>query len=162
MQLDNSKDTLNSCDIDTIKQNLEITDIEKYSDPKYFWFCHNGITIYSFNDEKLDRSGASIVLNPSKVSVINGAQTLTNFFRELENTKHKLSDSSSNLSENLKEFVNSINLDDILKDIFVKTIFISGSEDFVKPITYGLNKQVPVLNEHILADSETVYDINFI
>lgn len=162
MQLDNSKDTLNSCDIDTIKQNLEITDIEKYSDPKYFWFCHNGITIYSFNDEKLDRSGASIVLNPSKVSVINGAQTLTNFFRELENTKHKLSDSSSNLSENLKEFVNSINLDDILKDIFVKTIFISGSEDFVKPITYGLNKQVPVLNEHILADSETVYDINLI
>ena len=44
----------------------------------------------------------------------------------------------------------------------VKTIFIQGEEEFIKPITCGLNTQVPILEEHILADSEIVYKLNLL
>ena len=145
-----------------LRKNFNINEENiKFNRPEYFWFCHNGITIYSYNVKPLDRSGCYISLNPRYVSVINGAQTLTNFYLVLEETKREFVEL---LDEDFKIYVK--NIEDILssvhKDIYVKAIFISGDEKYVKTITYGLNKQVPILMEHILADSDNVRDINMI
>ena len=147
--------------IEEIKNDLVIHDsIIECNYPEYFWFCHNGITIFSYDDAEIDRSGNYISLNPDKVSVINGAQTLTNFYLELENVKRKVSKKLSKYGIE-KEKVITL-LDEAHEMTIVKTIFIHGKEEFVKPITYGLNKQVPVLGEHILADSEIVRELNLI
>lgn len=147
--------------IEEIKNDLVIHDsVIECNSPEYFWFCHNGITIFSYDDAKIDRSGNYISLNPDKVSVINGAQTLTNFYLELENVKREVSKKLFKYGINKKRVITL--LDEAHEMTIVKTIFIHGKEEFVKPITYGLNKQVPVLGEHILADSEIVRKLNSI
>ena len=54
--------------------------------PENFWFYHNGISIYSY-EKVLETSANQIMLSPDMVSVINGAQTLTNFFLEVESVE---------------------------------------------------------------------------
>ena len=142
-----------------IENELEIT-FSYMNCPKYFWFYHNGITIFSYDEKKIDRSGSCITLNPNHVSVINGAQTLTNFYLELENVKRKAPKILSRYGID-KTYIHNL-LEEAYDKTIVKTILISGKKEFVKPITYGLNSQVPVLNEHILADSIEVSKINLI
>lgn len=141
------KDCLNLTDDDLINQR-----------PENFWFYHNGITIFSYDEKAINFTGNHIELNPKMVSVINGAQTMTNFYMGLEKLKRSLKKDLEMLD------LNNINLDNILteanKKITVKTIFISGKEFFVRPITYGLNTQIPVLEEHILADSDDARKLN--
>lgn len=60
-------------ELDTLMSDLEIDEaIISYNLPKFFWFNHNGITVFSFDDLGIDRSGCYIKFNPQKVSVING------------------------------------------------------------------------------------------
>ena len=134
----------------------------KYNCPEMFWFCHNGITIFSYDEEDIIVLGNKIKLNPRKISVINGAQTLTNFFDCLDEIKRKV---SSDLKEVFgkcpftEEEIDKI-LNDSAKKIIVKTIIIKGSEQYVLPITYGLNTQIPVNNEDILSNSEEIKELN--
>lgn len=146
--------------IEKLNLILDMPDYEnmKYFHPEYFWFCHNGITIFSYDELDIDRSGNYISLNPDKVSVINGAQTLTNFYYEFERIKRTISQKFAGDDIDKKYVLEK--LDEAYDKTLVKTIIICGEREFVKPITYGLNKQVPILAEHILADSSTVNELN--
>lgn len=124
--------------------------------PENFWFYHNGISIYSY-EKVLNTPANQIILSPDMVSVINGAQTLTNFFLEVENIEMFLEDLLKNgpHAVTAHTIVNSI-----IKSIYVKTIIICGDDRFVRPITHGLNTQIPVLEESLLADSDLSDEIN--
>lgn len=134
--------------------------------PENFWFYHNGVTIFYYGGESIDFCGTSIILNPKKISVINGAQTITNFFEGIKEIEENIDNiCEENLSEDkllsdqFKQFF-KIYIEEILKEIKVKTIFIDGKEDFLKPITYGLNTQIPIAESDIIADSDEVNSIN--
>ena len=147
----------------SIKEEFNLNEeIIRFYSPKYFWFCHNGITIFSYDKKSIDRSGEFIKLNPKKVSVINGAQTLTNFYLELENAKKSIPEIFKAFEIDLNNFSEIDYLNEACNKTMVKTIFIQGEEEFIKPITCGLNTQVPILEEHILADSEIVYKLNLL
>lgn len=124
--------------------------------PENFWFYHNGISIYSY-EEMLETPANKIVLTPDMVSVINGAQTLTNFFLEVENVEMLLE--SVFKGEIQGSTVRTI-VDSIIRTIYVKTIIIFGDDKFVRPITHGLNTQIPILEEALLADSDLSDEIN--
>lgn len=143
-----------------IREILEINNEEilKNSVPEKFWFYHNGITIFSV-DEKIDRTGNFIRLNPMKVSVINGAQTLTNFFAEWDDLKHNLPMKLKEIVEISQNEIIDI-LNNVCKRISIKTICIEGTSDNVRAITNGLNTQIPIFKEDIIADQENVRDIN--
>lgn len=122
--------------------------------PENFWFYHNGISIYSY-EETLQTPADRIVLCPDKVSVINGAQTLTNFFLEVEAIEKRLEPLLMDTGIAVKTV-----MDPIIKTIYVKTAIIHGDNRFVRPITHGLNTQIPILEESLLADSELSESIN--
>lgn len=48
----------------------------------------------------------------------------------------------------------------ILKGIYVKTVLLSGNDAFIRPITHGLNTQIPILEETRLANSAKSDKIN--
>ena len=61
----------------------------------------------------------------------------------------------------IKAFINKVILIKIIDQvIFVKTIIIYGNDRLVRPITHGLNTQIPILEESLLADSELSDSIN--
>ena len=151
---------------------LEILDIDSHGDisleevlsgqsnamplPQNFWFYHNGISIYSY-ETTLQTPSDRIKLCPDKVSVINGAQTLTNFFLEAESIQRTLEKA---LGDEVGAPTPAELMDLIIKEIFVKTVIIYGVDRFVRPITHGLNTQIPILEESLLADSTTSDHIN--
>ncbi|MGL4697373.1 AIPR family protein [Enterococcus larvae] len=145
-------------------------EIDEYSSeyhvPENFWFYHNGITIFSYDNKSIDRTGKTLVINPRKVSVINGAQTLTQFFLGLEELSLDIDSISGNIEgidDSQRKHIGKRLIDSIdraAKEIFVKTIFIEGEEKQVKEITSGLNTQIPILDEDQLADSEKIKEIN--
>ena len=133
--------------------------------PGNFWFYHNGITLFYYGNEKIDFSGNHIKFNPRMVSVINGAQTLTNFFEGLKMLPGEFEDACSNLIEDearREKFNRHLQscIDDMAHKMMVKTVFIEGPEAYVQPITYGLNTQIPILETDIIADSSEVEKIN--
>lgn len=122
--------------------------------PENFWFYHNGISIFSF--DKVKSYSNQVIINPQKVSVINGAQTITNFYEMVEVIEHNiLPDIQKIIGEKQK-----IKMDVILREIYVKAIIVEGKKSLVAPITYGLNTQIPIQKETILADSSNVKAIN--
>lgn len=137
--------------------------------PETFWFYHNGITIYNFGEENINFSGRHIKFNPENVSVINGAQTITNYFEgvkelpaEFEEEVKEFKEELQEISQNTKELLDFFNmyLKNVSAKISVKTIFIDGEEKFVQPITYGLNTQIPIIEADRIANSEDVMKIN--
>lgn len=144
-------------DKDELQNSLDLLDPDiEVNGPDNFWFYHNGITIFSYDDVPIDRSGDLIKLNPKKISVINGAQTLTNFLNEVDNAKHGLHKKILELTPEEAEAI----LNEVLEVVKVKTILIEGDLKCVKPITHGLNTQIPIFKEDILATSETVQILN--
>ncbi len=133
-------------------KNVEY-DYESYL-PENFWFYHNGITIFSY-EEAIETPSNQIVLYPEKVSVINGAQTLTNFFLEVEAIEKALEVFCEKIKISEKKI-----LEEIIKIIYVKTIIVNGNDKFVRPITHGLNTQIPIFEESLLADSKLCEEIN--
>jgi hypothetical protein len=136
-------------------------DIIDVNSPEKFWFYHNGITIFSYDSEKVCRRNNRIKLNPNKISIINGAQTLTNFYNAVNEIKYepyyiKVFNNNPLLGINWLEE----SLDIICKEIKIKTIIIDGSDNFVKKISEGLNTQIPIEEQDILAISEEVSEIN--
>lgn len=150
---------------DYIKKLFEIEDGYMSRIPQNFWFYHNGITIFSYGDDKIDFSGKRIKLSPKNISVINGAQTLTNFFEGVKTLPEEFKSNCENLIEEdgkKKEFVEYLSkyIDQAMELMKVKTVFIEGKEEYVQPITYGLNTQIPIMETDIIADSDAVEKIN--
>ena len=142
--------------LEKVEEFLEVGDEEnQLHHPKNFWFYHNGITIFSLGEREVNRSEATIALIPSEVSVINGAQTMMNFFFEVEFTVRQL---QKILPGKHDEVINLV--DEALKETHVKTVIISGDEDFVHPITTGLNTQIPIMIEDIAAGTKDAEVIN--
>lgn len=150
-------------EIEILKKVFEIEDDFEVKKPDTFWFYHNGITIYG--DSAFDFSGNTISVDPQNISVINGAQTLTNFFESIKTLPEEFNNLCENIiddnlfKERLKTYMDEyvINSMEIIK---VKTIFIEGDEKYLQPITCGLNTQIPIQETDILAISETVDSIN--
>lgn len=134
----------------------------KVSSPEKFWFYHNGVTIYSYNDKKVERSNNKIKLNPNSISVINGAQTVTNFYNAIKELEYELVKSFSELKVDDKYNLEWINdkIFDVCNKIKIKTIIIDGSKEYVNGISVGLNTQIPINDKDIYANSECVNDIN--
>ena len=138
-----------------------IEEIIKRRKPELFWYSHNGITIYSkkgkLSASHLLKRNASIVeLNPLNITVINGAQTITNFLRASEETKALLMRINKSIDENMAtEMVNQV-----LERLFVKTIIINGSDEYVSEISLGLNTQIPVGNNENVVTMSEVNEIN--
>ena len=81
-----------------------IEEIIKRRKPELFWYSHNGITIYSKKDKLsqnnlLKRNASIVELNPLNITVINGAQTITNFLRTSEETKNLLMRTNKSIDE---------------------------------------------------------------
>ena len=140
--------------------------------PQKFWYYHNGITFFvEQNDDDKDlifeTMGSIITVNPKKVSVINGAQTLTNIFYGIQEVLGELNDLIDNLDEPLSssekgEIINlfSVLIKESLTDIYVKAIFIEANPELSDAITRGLNTQIPILEEDSLAASKEIMRIN--
>lgn len=120
-----------------------------------FWFHHNGITIFCFEYDDSNIKGNTITLNSKKVSVINGAQTLTNFFLAEEEIYKKIIEYFHGDEDTLHDIFAKC-----LKKIFVKTVIIGGKREYVKSITVGLNTQIPVEEIDILSNSDNIEKIN--
>lgn len=136
---------------------LDEVTLKNYT-PENFWFYHNGITIFSYDEEEIDRSGRYITLNPQNISVINGAQTLNNFYMNLKHSEKSLINDLKKFNISSKKI--QVILNECCRRTIVKTIIISGKSEYIHPITEGLNTQIPILNEHILANSDSVKELN--
>lgn len=119
-----------------------------------FWFSHNGITL--FIDENVEDSYSfsydTIRINTKSCSVINGAQTITNFFlvySELKNT-YEINDEKEKI----------IRLEELLSNLFVKLTIIVSDVKYSPFITKGLNTQIPITLEDFIAISKEVEEIN--
>lgn len=138
-----------------------IEEIIKRRKPELFWYSHNGITIYSKKDKLsqnnlLKRNASIVELNPLNITVINGAQTITNFLRTSEETKTLLMRTNKSINENIAtEIVN-----EVLERLIVKTIIINGTDEYVSDISLGLNTQIPVGNNENVVTMSEVNKIN--
>lgn len=140
---------------DSLWSYFDLTDsMQQKFNPDIFWYKHNGINIYMDNSALFDTSTHLVKINPKMVSVINGAQTLTNFFIAKEELIKEL---------NPNEFpINDLNekIDMVLDSIIVKTIFIKGENNLSKTITWGLNNQIPITRQDFIGTSATVDNLN--
>lgn len=151
---------INSC---ALKENkgemksyfsLSDSQIEQYR-PELFWYKHNGINIFIEEESDFEIETDYIKLNPEKVSVINGAQTLNNMFLAGEELLEDLERYNSEVSYDFKKIIN-----EIMGSIFVKTVFIKGDDSLSKTITWGLNNQIPIQKEDFIGASNVVQRLN--
>ncbi len=126
-----------------------------------FWYSHNGITIFSRKKAvgekyKIKRDGSFVTLDPLRISVINGAQTITNFNNASEDIKRLIVRADKTITQKKAEQI----VNKALSTLKVKTIIINGPADCVGNIALGLNTQIPVgENEQAIALSE-IKEIN--
>lgn len=134
----------------------EVLDNTKVSYQNYdaplFWFSHNGITLFVENSSpsNFTFNYDSITLRPKFCSVINGAQTITNFFFAYSELMYLYRDDKE-LQSKLME---------LTKNIFVKLTIIKGKSNYSPFITRGLNTQNPISDEDFIAISDEVKEIN--
>ena len=134
--------------------------IEKTYDANLFWYSHNGITLFVSseieNGYKFENDEISI--NPKAISVINGAQTITNMFDIYSEKKFELEKLKETNKEKYKEY--NQELDNLLKNINVKLTFIIANSSIADYVTKGLNTQIPINYEDFVANTEEVEIIN--
>lgn len=148
------------------------TEIIQENIPQKFWYYHNGITFFVENNDEagdviFETMGSVLTIDPKKVSVINGAQTLTNIFYGIQEVVDELDELLDNVDESLtseekketKELF-SLLINESLNDIYVKAIFIEANSELSDSITKGLNTQIPILEEDSLASSKDIMTIN--
>lgn len=123
--------------------------------PELFWYRHNGITIFISDNGLFEPETKFLEINPDTVSVINGAQTLTNLFLACEEVMNDIQSLGEITTEDAKNKINKV-----LKRLIVKTIFIKGNEEFSPDITRGLNTQIPIEQEDFIAISDEVKKLN--
>ncbi|MER2226327.1 MAG: hypothetical protein ABS916_04655 [Carnobacterium sp.] len=140
--------------------------------PRKFWYYHNGITFLIENGKDITSKdfeiiGSVINISPEKVSVINGAQTLTNIFYGIQEVLGELNGLIDNIDESISDKEKNATkllftglIEESLKEIYVKSIFIKADSTLSESITNGLNTQIPILEEDSLAASKDILEIN--
>ncbi len=126
-----------------------------------FWYSHNGITIYSKkqdNQSRIKRYASVVELQPNEVSVINGAQTISDFQVASEEIKQILLEIDKRIDKQTAQ--DAVNQS--LEKIMVKTTIIDGPSELVGQISLGLNTQIPVGDDEQVANSKDVTMINAI
>lgn len=136
---------------DGIETPNNVSEYQDY-DTSLFWFSHNGITIFVDNENKsnFEFKYDSISLNPKFASVINGAQTVTNFFLLYSELKYSYKDDEEKIAK----------LEKLTKNTFVKLTIINGKSKYSSFITRGLNTQNPISEMDFVANSAEVKNIN--
>lgn len=121
-------------------------------DPELFWFSHNGITVFVDNENprNINFQNDELVLNRNFCSVINGAQTITNFFLVYSELKYQYQSDEEKLKK----------LELLISKIKVKLTVIQGKNNYSNFITRGLNTQNPITDEDFIAISEKVMNLN--
>ena len=121
-------------------------------DPPLFWFSHNGITVFVDNENpsNFNFQNDEIELNRNFCSVINGAQTITNFFLVYSELKYQYQSDEEKLKK----------LESLISQIKVKLTVIQGKNKYSNFITRGLNTQNPITDEDFIAISEKVMNLN--
>ena len=121
-------------------------------DPKLFWFSHNGITVFVDNENprNFKFQNDEITMNRNFCSVINGAQTITNFFLVYSELKYQYQLDQEKLKK----------LESLISQIKVKLTVIEGKNKYSNFITRGLNTQNPITDEDFIAISEKVMNLN--
>lgn len=121
-------------------------------DPRLFWFSHNGITVFVDNENprNFKFQNDEITLNRNFCSVINGAQTITNFFLVYSELKYQYQSDEEKLKK----------LKSLISKIKVKLTVIQGKDNYSNFITRGLNTQNPITDEDFIAISEKVTNLN--
>lgn len=121
-------------------------------DPPLFWFSHNGITVFVDNENpsNFNFQNDEIELNRNFCSVINGAQTITNFFLVYSELKYQYQSDQEKLKK----------LESLISQIKVKLTVIQGKNKYSNFITRGLNTQNPITDEDFIAISEKVMNLN--
>ncbi|MFS9124512.1 hypothetical protein [Streptococcus salivarius] len=121
-------------------------------DPRLFWFSHNGITVFVDNENprNFKFQNDEITLNRNFCSVINGAQTITNFFLVYSELKYQYQSDEEKLKK----------LKSLISKIKVKLTVIQGKDNYSNFITRGLNTQNPITDEDFVAISEKVTNLN--
>ena len=121
-------------------------------DPKLFWFSHNGITVFVDNENprNFEFQNDKITLNRNFCSVINGAQTITNFFLVYSELKYQYQSDEEKLKK----------LNSLISKIKVKLTVIQGKNNYSNFITRGLNTQNPITGEDFIAISKEVMNLN--
>lgn len=150
-------------DLQLFEEDLDLTNATE------FCFKHNGVTIF-VDDNQLNVIDTIIRLQSEKVSVINGAQTMTNLYKLLYENRYCLKK-----MYNAKEFefiqkkYPTIGLFDkflgdvinkICREIYIKTVFIVGDICYVTGISDGLNTHLPISEMDLLATGDNTYKIN--
>jgi len=128
---------------------------QKQNKPELFWYKNNGISIFVDPKDGYKPEARSISIKPDKVSVINGAQTLTNMFLGVEELLKQMVNINDEKEEKYKELIN-----EVLAEIYVKVIFIEGDKEFSEAITEGLNNQIPIRPEDLAAIFPAVKNLN--
>ena len=127
----------------------------------YFWFRHNGVTIFIDSSKtELNRENNDIEFDAEYAYVLNGAQTLTNMFDQIQDLKNFFNGLNEEEKQKFKTIDIESNLEKICKEIKIKTVFIEGSNDVVDSFTEGLNAQLSVDEYDIIANSEDIKRIN--
>lgn len=121
-------------------------------DPKLFWFSHNGITVFVDNENprNFKFQNDEITMNRNFCSVINGAQTITNFFLVYSELKYQYQLDQEKLKK----------LESLISQIKVKLTVIQGKNKYSNFITRGLNTQNPITDEDFIAISKEVMNLN--
>lgn len=141
-------------------ESITNTEIDNFNKSDLFWYSHNGITLFISSD--VDNGyyfeNDEISINPKAISVINGAQTITNIFDIYSVKKFEL----DKLKEINEEKYNEYNkeLDNLLKNINVKLTLIIANSSIADYVTKGLNTQIPINYEDFVANTEEVEIIN--
>ena len=116
-----------------IKRSLKDIVITKKTNPEYFTFHHNGVTLHA---EKLtETDGKAIIIEPR---VLNGAQTITTFSRFIEQLPK---------TTPFADFEEQLNKIEVIGRIITKC-----ETEFVTQVTISNNKQNPVESWNLRAN----------
>ncbi len=116
-----------------IKKSLKEIIISKKTNPEYFTFHHNGVTLFA--EKLISENGVASIVEPR---VLNGAQTITTLSRFIEEI------------QKLPDYLDHIKA---LKKIeVIAKIITSGTQEFVTQVTISNNKQNPVESWNLRAN----------
>ncbi len=122
------------------------------SEPEEFWFLNNGITMIIKDDDFNIKKSNSITLTyakNNKISVINGAQTITTAAEVFYNKEYKI-----DKKETAKVMLRIIHITE--KNVESN----EGFKDLANKISLSLNRQKPIAPEDLAFTTDFVSNIN--
>lgn len=147
--------TEESFDESVLRGYLELEEQDLvFRNPELFWFGHNGVSVF-VEGKRLEIINSTMELDLANVSVINGAQTMTNLYKSMfeikllcenmyEKEEFKFVRKKFEKREAYIAYIKE-KIDEVCKKIMLKTIFVVGENKYVSEISDGLNTQLPIM-----------------